>query len=45
MRRWGLGLGKASSQNMIRTNGTKTNGRELPLRSHTERALNEYLGL
>ena len=27
---------------MIRTNGTKTNGRELPLRSHTERALNDY---
>ena len=27
---------------MIRANGTKTNGRELPLRSHTERALNEY---
>ena len=35
-------MGKPSRQNMIRANGTKTNGRELPLRSHTERALNDY---
>ncbi|HEY3809165.1 MAG TPA: DNA-binding transcriptional regulator Fis [Steroidobacteraceae bacterium] len=27
---------------MIRTNATKASGRELPLRSHTERALNDY---
>ena len=27
---------------MIRTNSTKINGRELPLRSHTERALHDY---
>jgi Fis family transcriptional regulator, factor for inversion stimulation protein len=27
---------------MIRTNNEKSNGRELPLRSHTERALHDY---
>ena len=27
---------------MIRTNGVRLNGKELPLRSHTEQALNDY---
>jgi Fis family transcriptional regulator len=35
-------LERASRQKMIRANGTKTSGRELPLRSHAERALNDY---
>ena len=34
-------MGK-TGQNMIRANGTKIGGRELPLRSHTERALSDY---
>jgi Fis family transcriptional regulator len=34
--------GRASREPMIRTNGVKSNGKELPLRSHTERALSEY---
>jgi Fis family transcriptional regulator len=35
-------MGNASRQNMIRANGTRISGRELPLRSHTERALSDY---
>ena len=34
--------GNKSRVLMIRTNNEKANGRELPLRSHTERALHDY---
>jgi len=34
--------GGSSRQDMIRANSAKNHGRELPLRSHTERALNDY---
>ena len=34
--------GGSSRNDMTRINGAKTHGRELPLRSHTERALNDY---
>jgi Fis family transcriptional regulator, factor for inversion stimulation protein len=34
--------GGSSRQDMIRINGAKPHARELPLRSHTERALNDY---
>jgi Fis family transcriptional regulator len=34
--------GGSSRLDMIRTNGAKSHARELPLRSHAERALNDY---
>jgi Fis family transcriptional regulator len=34
--------GRSSREPMIRINGVKTNGKELPLRNHTERALSDY---
>jgi Fis family transcriptional regulator len=33
---------RSSREAMIRTNGVKTNGRELPLRNHTEQVLSDY---
>ncbi len=35
-------IGGSSREPMIRTNGVRTHGKELPLRSHTERALHDY---
>jgi Fis family transcriptional regulator len=34
--------GRTGADKVIRTNGFKTSGRELPLRNHTERALHDY---
>jgi Fis family transcriptional regulator, factor for inversion stimulation protein len=33
---------KAGTVPMIRTNGVRLNGKEMPLRSHTEHALSDY---
>jgi Fis family transcriptional regulator len=33
---------RAGVEPMIRTNGVRLNGKEMPLRSHTEQALNDY---
>jgi len=33
---------RSGSEPMIRTNGVKLNSKELPLRSHTEHAINDY---
>jgi Fis family transcriptional regulator len=33
---------RLASVPMIRTNGVRLNGKEMPLRSHTEHALNDY---
>jgi Fis family transcriptional regulator, factor for inversion stimulation protein len=34
--------GRTGSDHLIRMNGLKINGRELPLRNHTERVLHDY---
>lgn len=34
--------GRSGTIQMIRTTGSKSSGRELPLRNHTERALHDY---
>jgi Fis family transcriptional regulator, factor for inversion stimulation protein len=33
---------RTGTELMIRANGVRLNGREMPLRSHTEQALNDY---
>jgi Fis family transcriptional regulator len=34
--------GRSGTDHMIRTSGPKANGKDLPLRNHTERALHDY---